>query len=156
MIKPLPPLRTILAALAYTGAQGLVDIARKLDPALPDMVFVSKDIWCYLPEHQHLVLASNAIPDKVISLTRYAVITIAVVEHPHEEPFVIVALNSRESALVMYGRDPEGYPVNLDDYDIPRTDETPEENIADMDALLRNANANATANATAKNPRTVN
>lgn len=149
MPKFLPPLRTILAALAYTGAQGLVDLARKLDPALPDMVFVTKEPWCYLPEHQHLVLATNAIPDKVISLTRYAVITLAVVEHPHEPPFAIITLNARESALVMYGRDPEGYPLDLDDYDIPRTDDVaPPENIADMDALLRNA--------AARNPRTVN
>ena len=67
--------RTLLAALAYTGARRLTSLARKLAPGLPESIYVTGDLWCYLPEHKHLVLTRSSCPEMVIAITRHAGIT---------------------------------------------------------------------------------
>jgi hypothetical protein len=49
-MKLLTP-RTLLAALAFTGAQRLINIARKLAPTLPERLYVTGDCWLHLAEH---------------------------------------------------------------------------------------------------------
>lgn len=136
----LPPVRSVLAALAYTGAQYLLDRAQQLDPHLPDRLCVVPDLWCYVPGHNHLVTVTSAIPDVTLSLTRYAFVTVAVVRDPADmdAPTAYVLLNHRETPHAMYGRDPEGFPVDPEDYDTPRS-RTPEPQPADMDALIARA-----------------
>jgi|AACY02.14.fsa_nt_gi hypothetical protein len=148
MPKFLPPVRSVLAALAYTGAQYLLDRAQQLDPHLPDRLCVVPDLWCYLPEHKHLVTVTSAIPDVTLSITRYAFVTVAYVRDPDDDaPTAYVLLNHRETRHAMYGRDPEGFPVDPEDYDIPRSRvATPEPPPADMDALIRRARASNTLN----------
>ena len=132
--------RTVLAALAYTGAQQLATLARKLAPALPERIYVTGDLWCYLPDCKHIVLTRSSTPEMVITIHRYAGITVAKIEDPDGEPSVLVLLNHRETPYAMLGRDFEGYPVDPEDYDIPRSLRVAEEQPpADMDALIRNA-----------------
>lgn len=141
MTRFLPPVRSVLAALAYTGAQYLLDRAQQLDPHLPDRLCVVPDLWWHVPEHNHLVTATSAVPDVTLSLTRYAGVTVAYVRDPGDDgPVAYVLLNHRETLHAMYGRDPQGFPVDPEDYDSPRT-HIPEPPPADMDALIRNAKA---------------
>lgn len=138
-MKIIPPVRSVLAALANTGAQRLQDIAHRLDPTLPDRVYVTGDLWCHLPDKQSLVLTRSSLPETVVSLTRYMGITIAKVADPHDDGlYVLVLLNHRETPYALYGRDPDGYPVDPEDYDVPRTHHQ-EEQPADMDALIQAA-----------------
>jgi hypothetical protein len=140
MPKFLPPVRSVLAALAYTGAQYLLDRAQQLDPHLPARLCVVPDLWWHLPEHNHLVTVTSAIPDVTLSLTRYAGVTVAYVRDPGDDaPTAYVLLNHRETLYAMHGRDPQGFPVDPEDYDIPQSRTTPEPQPADMDALIRRA-----------------
>lgn len=132
--------RTLLAALAYTGARRLTSLARKLAPGLPESIYVTGDLWCYLPEHKHLVLTRSSCPEMVIAITRHAGITTVMVEEPDGEPTTLVLLNHRETPYAMVGRDPTGYPMDAEDYDIPTNRHGVEEQPpADMEALIRNA-----------------
>lgn len=139
---------TLLAALAYTGAQRLTRLAHQMDPHLPARIYVTGDLWCHLPEKRSLVLSRCSVPETVIAITRYMGITIAMVEDPTDDDlYALALLNHRETPLALYGRDPEGYPVDPEDYDIPRPRvATPEPQPADMDALIRNAKASNTLN----------
>ena len=125
--------RTLLAALAYTGAQRLTSLARKLSPGLPERIYVTGDLWCHLPDRKRLVLAKCSIPEEVREFHRHALFSLAVVEEPDGELSALFLLNANESPYVMWGRDEDGYEINEDD--IP---DAPE---ADMDALIRAASS---------------
>jgi hypothetical protein len=137
---------TLLAALAYTGAQRLIRLAHQMDPHLPARIYVTGDLWCHLPEKRSLVLSRCSVPETVITITRYTGFTVARVEDA-DETYALVLFNHRETPYAMYGRDPEGFPLDTEDYDIPRPRvTTPEPPPADMDALIRNAKASNTLN----------
>lgn len=123
-------LPTLLAALAYTGAQRLTTLARKIAPGLPATLYVTTDHWFHLPDAKHIVLAGCSMPEVVRSLHRHPLITIAVVEQPDGE-LAALFLTGRESPGVLWGRDEDGYPL----------DDSPENPPADMDALIRAATA---------------
>lgn len=119
----------ILASVAHEGAQRLTRLARKLSPGLPPAVYVSTDRWCYLPDSKRLVLSQCSIPEEVRSLYRYLFVTLAVVEQPDGEPAALFLYNGNETPYVMWGREPDGFPMEGEEEQPP----------ADMDALIRAA-----------------
>ena len=108
----------LVAAALYTGAQKIHNLAHTLAPNLPCRVYVSQELWCHLPKHHNLVLATSSIPEVCHTLHRYRFITIAVVVEPDGDTAVIL-LNHRETPYALYGRDPEGYPVDKEDFENP-------------------------------------
>jgi len=125
--------RTLLAALAFTGAQRLITLARKLAPTLPERIYVSRDCWCHLPDRKRLVLSQCSMPEEVRAVHRHPLFTVAVVEEPDGELSALFLLNANESPYALWGRDEDGYEINEDD--------TPDAPEADMDALIRAASS---------------
>lgn len=123
--------RTLLAALAFTGAQRLTSLARKLAPGLPERIYVSRDCWCYLPDRKRLVLSQCSMPEEVRDFHRHTLFSLAVVEEPDGELSALFILNANESPYALWGRDEDGYPM----------DDTPDAPEADMDALIRAASS---------------
>jgi len=121
----------LFAALAYTGAQRLTRLARRIEPNLPARIYVTGDLWCHLPDRKRLVLSRCSMPEEVRAVHRHPLFTVAVVEEPDGEMSALFLINANESPYVMWGRDEDGYEIN--------EDETQEQTPADMDALIRAA-----------------
>lgn len=146
-MKKLSLTRTALAVLTHAVAGHLQDLARRIEPNLPDRVYFTKDYWFYLPDCQHLAINKYTIPEEVQALHRYPGVTLAVIKEPNGELSALFLRNANESPYVMYGRDEDGYETQKE----PTPDPHHHHHHHHYDAILRKA-----LDRTPRDPSTLN